>query len=201
MHHIQGDHRVKWSVVLHAPYPFAHVDRDRRMHIGEPFVGRPRLDAGARGRVGSLGSQTSLGSALAKQTTCSPVPDPISSTMPFFGRTRISTSRIGPQLRAADGENCRASPPQLRSLTGSGAGDDRLSTYRMPSRILCRAKHTATGSFLSPASASLQFLLAFDRVHLCWDDRIAICEIRAPLLTSANTCSAPWGGPLACDAH
>src|SRR5262249_28066440 len=57
----------------------------------------------------SLGSQTSLGSALAKQTTCSPVPDPISSTMPFFGRTRVSTSRIGTQLRAADGENCRAS--------------------------------------------------------------------------------------------
>jgi len=58
---------------------------------------------------GSLGSQTSLGSALAKQTTCSPVPDPISSTVPFFGRTRVSTSRIGTQLRAADGENCRAS--------------------------------------------------------------------------------------------
>jgi hypothetical protein len=38
-----------------------------------------------------------------------PVPDPISSTMPFFGRTRVSTSRIGTQLRAADGENCRAS--------------------------------------------------------------------------------------------
>ena len=58
---------------------------------------------------GSLGSQTSLGSALAKQTTCSPVPEPISSAMPFFGRTRVSTSRIGTQLRAADGDNCRAS--------------------------------------------------------------------------------------------
>jgi hypothetical protein len=58
---------------------------------------------------GSLGSQTILGSALAKQTTCSPVPDPISSTMPFLGRTRVSTSRMGTQLRAADGENCRVS--------------------------------------------------------------------------------------------
>ena len=29
--HIQGDHRVKWSVVLHAPYPFARVDGDRRI--------------------------------------------------------------------------------------------------------------------------------------------------------------------------
>jgi hypothetical protein len=58
---------------------------------------------------GSLGSQTSPVRALAKQTTCSPEPDPISSTMPFFGRRRVSTSRIGTQLRAADGENCRAS--------------------------------------------------------------------------------------------
>ena len=58
---------------------------------------------------GSLGTQASSGSALAKQTTCSPGPDRISSTMPFFGRTRVSTSRIGTRLRAADGENCRAS--------------------------------------------------------------------------------------------
>jgi hypothetical protein len=71
---------------------------------------------------GSLGSQTSLGSALAKQMACSPVPDPISSTMPFFGRTRVSTSRIGRQLRAADGENCRASPVGLRSSTTTGHG-------------------------------------------------------------------------------
>src|SRR6476646_2433928 len=49
--HIQGDHRVKWCVVLYAPYPSAHVDGDRRAHIGEPFGGTPRLDAGARGRV------------------------------------------------------------------------------------------------------------------------------------------------------
>ena len=68
---------------------------------------------------GSLGSQTSPGSAVAKQMTCSPVPDPISSAMPFFGRTRVSTSRIGPQLRAADGENCRASPARLRTSTKS----------------------------------------------------------------------------------
>ena len=46
---------------------------------------------------GSLGSQTSPGSAFAKEMTRSPVPDSISSAMPFFGRTRISTSRIGPQ--------------------------------------------------------------------------------------------------------
>jgi hypothetical protein len=66
---------------------------------------------------GSLGSQTSSGSALPKQTVCSPVPDPISRTIPFLGNTRVSTFRIGPQLRAADGENCRASPTGLRSST------------------------------------------------------------------------------------
>jgi hypothetical protein len=77
---------------------------------------------------GSLGSQTSLGSALAKQMACSPVPDPISSTMPLLGRTRVSTSRIGPQLRAAEGENCRALLTPLRSSTTTGRGDGRSST-------------------------------------------------------------------------
>ena len=49
-------------------------------------------------------------------------------------------------------------------------------------------------SYLRPVHV-YRFLIAFDRVHLCRGDRIAICEIRAPLLTNANTCSAPWGGP------
>ena len=51
--------------------------------------------------------------------------------------------------------------------------------------------------FLSLANIvrSIDSLLDLDRGHLCWGDRIAICEIRAPLLTNANTCSAPWGGP------
>ena len=71
---------------------------------------------------GSLGSQRSPGSAFAKQMTCSPVPDPISSAMPFFGRTRVSTSRIGPRLRAADGENSRASPTRLRTESGPALG-------------------------------------------------------------------------------
>jgi hypothetical protein len=69
---------------------------------------------------GSLGSQTSLGSALAKQMTCSPVPDPISSTLPLPRKTRVSTSRIGPELRAAKGENCRASLTPLRSSATTG---------------------------------------------------------------------------------
>ena len=71
---------------------------------------------------GALGSQTTLGGALAKQMACSPVPDPISSTMPFLGRTCVSTSRIGPQFRAADGENCRASLVGLRCSTATGRG-------------------------------------------------------------------------------
>ena len=56
----------------------------------------------------------------------------------------------------------------------------------------------ATSRSRLPVSGRLEFadfLLAFDRLHLCWGDRIAICQIRAPLLTNANTCSAPWGGP------
>jgi hypothetical protein len=57
---------------------------------------------------------------LAKQMTCSPVPDPISSTLPLSGKTRVSTSRIGPQLRAAEGENWRTSLTPLRSFATTG---------------------------------------------------------------------------------
>src|SRR5262245_63444551 len=78
---------------------------------------------------GSLGSQRSPESAFAKQMTCSPVPDPISSAMPFFGRTRLSTSLIGLQLRAADGENCRASPTGLQTSTESGPSLGIVGTW------------------------------------------------------------------------
>ena len=85
--------------------------------LASPSVAIHALMLAREAASGSLGSQTSSGSAVAKQMACSPVPDPISSTMPFFGRTRVSTSRIGPQLRAADGENCRALLTPLRSST------------------------------------------------------------------------------------
>src|ERR1044071_9072878 len=88
--------------------------------LASPSVALHALMLAREAESGSLGSQTSPGSAFAKEMTCSPVPDPISSAMPFFGRTRVSTSRIGPRLRAADGENCRASPTRLRTSTESG---------------------------------------------------------------------------------
>ena len=90
--------------------------------LGSPSVALHALMLAREAESGSLGSQTSPGSAFAKQMTCSPVPDPISSATPCFGRTRVSTSRIGPQLRAADGENCRASPACRGTLSKSGCG-------------------------------------------------------------------------------
>src|SRR3954447_25268055 len=56
---------------------------------------------------GSLGNHVTLGITPAKCTACSPVPQAISSTMPFAGRTRLRTSRIGAEFRAAVGENMR----------------------------------------------------------------------------------------------
>src|SRR6187200_3415569 len=90
--------------------------------LASPSVALHALMLAREAESGSLGSQTSPGSAFAKEMTCSPVPDPISSAMPFFGRTRISTSRIGPQLRAVDGENCRASPARLLTESGPSLG-------------------------------------------------------------------------------
>src|SRR5262249_14183923 len=84
-------------------------------------------------RSGSLGCHSSPGRALAKQTTCSPVPEPISRAKPLLGRTVSSTSRIGLLLRPADGENCR--PSLLRSrfsrATGGGVSDFAILQARM----------------------------------------------------------------------
>src|SRR4029078_4967053 len=52
---------------------------------------------------GSDGCQVRSESALAKCTTCCPVPLAISNTRPRRGRTRASTSSIGPLLRSAEG--------------------------------------------------------------------------------------------------
>jgi hypothetical protein len=48
MDHVKGDHCVKRGVVLHAPCLAAHIDGDRRTHIGEVFGADPSLYAGAR---------------------------------------------------------------------------------------------------------------------------------------------------------
>ena len=120
--HVERHHRGKRRVVLHAPNCLPCIDCDRRADIGEPFGGNPRRDAGAEAGSGSLGCQRRPGSALAKQMTCSPVPDPISSAMPLFGRIFSSTSRIGPLLRAAEGEKCRPSPVRSRFSSATGFG-------------------------------------------------------------------------------
>src|SRR3954470_21370262 len=52
---------------------------------------------------GSDGCQVRSESALAKCKTCCPVPLAISNTRPRRGRTRASTSSIGPLLRSAAG--------------------------------------------------------------------------------------------------
>jgi hypothetical protein len=97
--------------------------------LASPSVALHALMLAREAESGSLGSQTSPGSAFAKQMTCSPVPDPISIAMPLFGRTRVSTSWIGPQLRAADGENWRASPARLRTSTESGPSLGIVGTW------------------------------------------------------------------------
>ena len=84
---------------------------------------------------GSLGCQVRSGIASAKHTACSPVPQPISSTTPCIGRTRLRTSRIGFEFRAAEGENMRWSARvslaifcdrQFRPLTNARPKDQEM---------------------------------------------------------------------------
>src|SRR5438128_1041529 len=53
---------------------------------------------------GSLGNHVTLGIAPAKCTACSPVPQPISSTTPFAGRTRFRTKDRCRIARSRGGE-------------------------------------------------------------------------------------------------
>ena len=67
---------------------------------------------------GSVGSQLSPGIASAKYTACSPVPQPISSTLPRS--SRLKTFRIGSAFRAAEGEFMRRSASSTRCSRATG---------------------------------------------------------------------------------
>jgi hypothetical protein len=94
--------------VIDGPLRPAHVEVERRQHVRQARLGQPAGDRRAHLRIGFARLPGQAGSALAKCTTCWPVPLAISSTRPDCGSTRWSTARIGSLLRSAAGADCRA---------------------------------------------------------------------------------------------
>src|SRR5919199_1448315 len=114
---------------------------------------------------GSVGCQVNTGIRRAKCATCCPVPLAISSTRPRCGRTRRSTSRIGPLFRSAAGKSRRPSGQRSESGGSMVTSSHRILCAKMrsvkcmaslPARLRPRApfsptrRATAQGGVVTP---------------------------------------------------
>jgi hypothetical protein len=102
MNHVAADDRVG---AFDRPRMTADIERDRRPDILQAFRLDPRGNRRMhlRIRLARLPFERGQGSGKMRNMCC-PVPLAISSTRPFFGSTRFSTSRIASLLRSAAGQ-------------------------------------------------------------------------------------------------